>query len=117
MSKKLFLSFLGLLLIASMVLSACQTATEVPTSEPTQEPLPSEEPTAEPTEEVPAAPTTTRHGGWLDTVVVVKNHQTMPPLLVWKRGILIFMPMASQMATSSRPCRACPSWAMFATTA
>ncbi len=73
MSKKLFLSFLGLLLIASMVLSACQTATEVPTSEPTQEPLPSEEPTAEPTEEVPAAPTTTRHGGWLDTVVVVEE--------------------------------------------
>ncbi len=66
---------LGLLLVASMVLSACQPATETPTTEPpvtepTEEPVATEEPT---TPEEPAGPTTTRHGGWLDMVVVIEE--------------------------------------------
>jgi len=72
MSKKMLVSILGLLLVASMVLSACQPVTEEPTPE---EPMVTEEPvaTAEPTPEEPAGPTTTRHGGWLDQVVVVEE--------------------------------------------
>ncbi len=61
---------LSLLVVFSMVLAACapQQATEAPTQAPaagTDEPVA----TAAPTEE-PAAPATTRHGGWLDEIVV-----------------------------------------------
>jgi ABC-type transport system substrate-binding protein len=69
---------LGLLLVASMVLSACQPATEAPTTEPpvtepSEEPTTEEPTTEEPTAEEPAGPTTTRRGGWLDMVVVIEE--------------------------------------------
>ena len=63
----------GLVLIASMVLSACGTpATAVPATQApaaTEAPAqPTAEPTAAPTVEPTAVPVT-RHGGWLDEVV------------------------------------------------
>lgn len=67
MFKNRFMMVLGLLVVASMVLSACgptTTATEAPATEApaTQAPA-TEAPTAAPT-----APPTTRHGGWLDEI-------------------------------------------------
>jgi len=66
---------LGLLLVASMVLSACAPATEAPTTEPPVTEPTTEEPVAteEPTPEEPAMPATTRHGGWLDMIVVIEE--------------------------------------------
>jgi hypothetical protein len=63
-------TILSLLVALSLMLaaSAPQQATKAPTQAPaaaTDEPVA----TAEPTEE-PAAPATTRHGGWLDEIVV-----------------------------------------------
>lgn len=70
MKTKKFYYAISLLVMLSMVLAACapQQATEAPTQAPaagTDEPVA----TAVPTEE-PAAPATTRHGGWLDEIVV-----------------------------------------------
>ncbi|MEN6524829.1 MAG: ABC transporter substrate-binding protein [Anaerolineaceae bacterium] len=72
MSKKSFMFVVGLLVVASMVLTACQpkaTATEAPvveTEAPVATEVATEAATPEPTEVVPA---TTRHGGWLDEIV------------------------------------------------
>jgi len=70
MSRNRFMSVLGLLMIASMVLAACgggNVATEPPavvTEAPT-EVVATEAPTEAP---VPTEPPTTRHGGWLDEI-------------------------------------------------
>ena len=62
MLKKRFTIALGLLMVMSMVLSACGSAT---TQAPaTSAPVVTEAPTAAPT----AVPPTTRHGGWLDEI-------------------------------------------------
>jgi peptide/nickel transport system substrate-binding protein len=73
MFKKSFTYAFALLIIASMVLAACQPAQTTPTAAPVVEPTKAPEPTAvvEPT----AVPTpepvrTTRKGGWLDEIVV-----------------------------------------------
>jgi peptide/nickel transport system substrate-binding protein len=68
MLRNRLLALLGLLVIASMVLAACGTpaATDAPAVEET-EAAATEVATAAPTEE-PAAPQTTRHGGWLDEI-------------------------------------------------
>jgi peptide/nickel transport system substrate-binding protein len=69
MLKNRLMLVLSLLVLASMILSACgtpATATEPPATEPVTEPTDApatEAPTAEPTPEP-----TTRHGGWLDEV-------------------------------------------------
>ncbi len=67
MFKNRLMMVLGLLVVASMVLSACgptATATEAATEAPVVTEAPATEaPTAAPT-----APPTTRHGGWLDEV-------------------------------------------------
>ncbi len=68
-NKRLF-NILSLLVVLGMILTACapQQATQVATEAPaaaTEEPVA----TAAPTEE-PAAVATTRHGGWLDEIVV-----------------------------------------------
>jgi peptide/nickel transport system substrate-binding protein len=71
MFKKRLLIVMGLLVIASMVLSACgPAATEAPTEEaPVQtEEAPTEAPATEEPTPVPTEPPTTRHGGWLDEV-------------------------------------------------
>ncbi|PKO15906.1 MAG: ABC transporter substrate-binding protein [Chloroflexi bacterium HGW-Chloroflexi-10] len=81
MKRNTLMLIVGLVIVASMVLSACQPAA-VPTEAPVEQPV---EPTAEqPTAEMPAeatevaAPTeeptpevvqTTRKGGWLDEIV------------------------------------------------
>jgi peptide/nickel transport system substrate-binding protein len=71
MKNKSLHLLLSLLVVLSVILAACapqqeptQVATEAPAAA-TDEPVA----TAEPTEE-PAAPATTRHGGWLDEIVV-----------------------------------------------
>ena len=89
MFKKHLTLIIGLLVIASMVLAACQpaaTPTEAPvateppaavteapvepTAVPAQPTAAPAEPTAVPTEEPTPEPVkTTRHGGWLDEVV------------------------------------------------
>jgi len=67
--KHMFLA-LGLLVIASMVLGACgPTPTPEPTAVATQPPAATEAPTEAPTA-APTVPPTTRHGGWLDEIVV-----------------------------------------------
>src|SRR5688572_16464035 len=66
MKLKKLNAILGLLVVLSMVLSACGGAT--PTTEATEAPA---EVTAEPTEAPAAeAPQTERHGGWLDEIDV-----------------------------------------------
>jgi len=77
MKKNKLMLFMGLIIVASMVLAACQP-TAAPTEvvvEPTAE-TPVEEPTAAPTEVVapteeptPEVVRTTRKGGWLDEIV------------------------------------------------
>ena len=77
MKKNKFMLFMGLIIVASMVLAACQPVaapTEV-VVEPTAE-TPVEAPTAAPTEVVAPTPEptpevvrTTRKGGWLDEIV------------------------------------------------
>jgi peptide/nickel transport system substrate-binding protein len=77
MKKNKLMLFMGLVIVASMVLAACQP-TAAPTEvvvEPTAE-TPVEEPTAAPTEVVapteeptPEVVRTTRKGGWLDEIV------------------------------------------------
>ncbi len=78
MKRNTLMLLVGMVIIASMVLAACQPtpapATEAPVveepvvEEPTAAPEePVEEPTAEPT---PEPVRTTRHGGWLDEIVV-----------------------------------------------
>jgi peptide/nickel transport system substrate-binding protein len=73
MFRNRLLTVLGLVLIASMVLSACGTPTAAPTeapAAPTEAPVaPTAEPTAVPPTEVPTAVPVTRKGGWLDEVV------------------------------------------------
>src|SRR5260221_10518245 len=63
-------SALSLLVLLSMVLTACApaaaTATEAPAAT-TEQPAATEAPTAAPTE-IPTAAPTTRHGGWLDEI-------------------------------------------------
>jgi peptide/nickel transport system substrate-binding protein len=69
MSRKI-MTVLGLVLAISMILAACaptKTPTQVATEPPATVP-PEVVPTAAPTE-----PPTTRHGGWLDQVVVVEE--------------------------------------------
>jgi len=68
MLSKRLMKVLGVILVASMVLSACApkpAATEVPTAAPTT--APTVAPTAAPTA-VPTVPPTTRKGGWLDEI-------------------------------------------------
>ncbi len=62
----------AMLVIASMVLAACQPAQTTPTEVPvvpTETVVATEAPTPEPTAE-PTTPPTTRHGGWFDEIVV-----------------------------------------------
>ncbi|MBM3151040.1 MAG: ABC transporter substrate-binding protein [Chloroflexi bacterium] len=68
MLRNRLMMVLGLLLVASMVLAACQ-----PTEPVTEEPVVEEPTTEEPVVEEPAGPTTTRHGGWLDMIVVIEE--------------------------------------------
>lgn len=71
MFKKSFSFAFALLIIASMVLAACQPAQTTPTEAPVVEPT-AEQPTAEvvPTEvPTPEVVQTTRKGGWLDEIV------------------------------------------------
>lgn len=72
MKKRKLLLVVSILLLASMVLSACKQATpatEVPaTAAPTEATVATEAPTAEPTEAPTEAVKTTRHGGWLDEI-------------------------------------------------
>jgi peptide/nickel transport system substrate-binding protein len=68
MLSKRLMTVVGVILVASMLLSACAPtpqATEAPTAAPTEAPTvaPTEAPTA-----VPTVPPTTRHGGWLDEI-------------------------------------------------
>ena len=66
MSHKRLMSVLGLLIIASMILSACGGAsTEAPQG--TEAPVATDAPAAT---EAPAAAPSTRMGGWLDEIVV-----------------------------------------------
>ncbi len=70
MKNKSLYHVLSLLIALSVVLAACapQQATQAPTEPPaaaTDEPVATAEPTAE-----PAAPATTRRGGWLDEIDV-----------------------------------------------
>lgn len=72
MFKKSFSFAFALLIIASMVLAACQPAQTTPTEAPVVEPTAVEQPTAEvvPTEvPTPEVVQTTRKGGWLDEIV------------------------------------------------
>ena len=72
MFKKSFTFAFALLIIASMVLAACQPAQTTPTEAPVVEPTAVEQPTAEvvPTEvPTPEVVQTTRKGGWLDEIV------------------------------------------------
>ena len=68
MKSKYLYALLGLLVIASMILSACQPAaqtaapTEAPAADATQAPAATEAPTE--------TPKTDRHGGWLDEIDV-----------------------------------------------
>lgn len=68
MKQKRLYTLLSVLVLLSMILAACAPAT----SEATDEPVVTDEPSV--TEEAPAAtdeaPTTERHGGWLDEIVV-----------------------------------------------
>ncbi|MBI3158619.1 MAG: ABC transporter substrate-binding protein [Chloroflexi bacterium] len=74
MYRNRLMAVFGLVLIASMVLSACATPTEVvedttppDTEAPDTEAPDTEAPEVEEPEEVPA---TTRHGGWLDQITM-----------------------------------------------
>jgi len=76
MSRKLLATTLALLVVASLVLSACGTPTPVATEAPaevvaTEAPAPAieEKPTEAAPTEAPAAPATTRKGAWLDEIV------------------------------------------------
>ncbi len=64
MYRNRILALLALLLVASLVLSACQPAASTETDAPTEE----EADTETPTEEEAEAPRTTRVGGWLDEI-------------------------------------------------
>jgi peptide/nickel transport system substrate-binding protein len=70
--KKLFFAAMALLIALSMVLAACTPEVE-PTVTPDDTVQPTEAPDVTPTEETPAGPTTERHGGWLDTVIIVEE--------------------------------------------
>ena len=81
MKRNTLMLLVGMVIIASMVLAACQPAAAPATEEPVVEEPVVEEPTQAPTEapvveEVPTeVPTpepvqTTRHGGWMDEIVV-----------------------------------------------
>jgi len=76
MSRKLLATTLALLVVASLVLSACGTPTPAATEAPaevvaTEAPAPAaeEKPTEVVPTEAPAAPATTRKGAWLDEIV------------------------------------------------
>lgn len=79
MLRNRLMAVLGLVLVASMVLAACGTPTPAPTQPPAEPTKAPEQPAATPTE-VPPTPTpeptpiprTTRTGGWLDTITMVK---------------------------------------------
>jgi len=69
MSRNRFMLVLGLLVVASMILSACggkTTATPVATEEPTPLPVTTEEPTP---------PPVTRNGAWVDRIVFTSIDQ------------------------------------------
>jgi peptide/nickel transport system substrate-binding protein len=67
MIKKRLMMVLGVVLVASMVLSACAPATPGATEPPVVTDAPTVAPTEAPTA-VPTEPPTTRHGGWLDEI-------------------------------------------------
>jgi len=72
MTKKSFSILFGILIIASMLLAACQPAAATPTTAPVEPTKAPEAPTAtlEPTVAPTPEPTrTTRKGGWLDEIV------------------------------------------------
>lgn len=74
--KRISLLVVGLLVIASMVLSACQTGTQVVTQVVTEEVIRTVEVEVEKTVEVQVTPEPTRidrDGSWLDTIVVVEE--------------------------------------------
>ncbi len=68
MSKKSMMMMVGLLMIASMVLSACQPTATVPAAPAEPTAAAPAEPTAAPAE--PVKTQTTRTGGWLDEIVI-----------------------------------------------
>jgi len=73
MLRNRLMAVMGLLIVASMILSACGGATAEPTAAPQQTEAPAVVETAAPTEEptaVPTEPPTTRHGGWLDSITL-----------------------------------------------
>ncbi len=81
MKRNTLMLLVGMVIIASMVLAACQPTPAPVTEEPVAEPVVEEptavpeEPVEEPVEEPTAEPTpepvrTTRKGGWLDEIVV-----------------------------------------------
>lgn len=71
MLRNRFMLVLGVLVVASMVLAACGPT---PTQPPATETKPTEVTPGEvPTQEEPTGPTTTRHGGWLDMIVIIEE--------------------------------------------
>jgi len=71
MLRTRLMALMGLLVTASMILSACGGATATPTAAPaqqTQAPAVTEAPTEAAPTAVPTEPPTTRHGGWLDEI-------------------------------------------------
>lgn len=78
MLRNRLMAVLGLVLVASMVLAACGTPTPAPTQPPAptkapeQPAKPTEAPTATPEPSPTPIPRTTRYGGWLDTITMVK---------------------------------------------
>lgn len=68
MYRNRIMALLALLLVASLVLSACQAPASTETDAPTEEDVDTETPTDEDTGEEADAPRTTRVGGWLDEI-------------------------------------------------
>ena len=70
MLRTRLMAVMGLLVVASMILSACGGATATPTAAPqqTSAPVATVAPTEAPPTAIPTEPPTTRHGGWLDEI-------------------------------------------------
>ncbi len=66
MLRNRLMLFLGLLIIASMILTACGGTT--PTQPPATQPPATQPPTTEAPTVAPTKPPTARHGGWLDEI-------------------------------------------------